>query len=138
MAEGKQEKLNTTRLLVFACGPFFLLSLAPGTRQVGGLESNWPPSAYSFFFFFIAASDQPLRLGETLHLVREEILLSPSMIPDPPVFFFCCCCWRGDGGGRVAAAAAGIVGPSTTPPSCLPPPPCSLCFSNHAADVPDG
>lgn len=36
------------------------------------------------------------------------------------------------GVARGLVAAAAVVGASTTPP------PCSLCFSNHAADVPDG
>ena len=47
------------------------------------------PSAFVplFFFVFIAGGDRPPRLGETLHLVREEILLRPLYDPQPSVFF---------------------------------------------------
>lgn len=34
-------------------------------------------------FFLIVVRDQPLRLGEMLHLVREEILLRPLYDPNP-------------------------------------------------------
>lgn len=55
----------------------------------GGLavKRDWLPFAFvlslslSLLFFLIVVRDQPLRLGEMLHLVREEILLRPSMIP---------------------------------------------------------
>lgn len=63
----------------------------------------------SLLFFLIVVRDQPLRLGEMLHLVREEILLRPLYDPNP-LF-------------SSSASAGGhegwVGGVSATPASCL-------------------
>lgn len=83
----------------------------------GGLavKRDWLPFAFvlslslSLFLFLIVVRDQPLRLGEMLHLVREEILLRPLYDPNP-LF-------------SSSASAGGhegwVGGVSATPASCL-------------------
>lgn len=124
---------TTTMLLMFACGLDHLLShllaLSQARWRVCEIGHHLPLSFF-FFFFCIAAGNRPLRLCETLHLVREEILLRPLYDPQPCVFFFFFY-W----GQR---QLWGLPAYHLHPPFLLLPPPCSLCFSNHAADVPDG
>lgn len=47
------------------------------------VKRAWPPSAFVPLSFFFTRG--PLRLGEMLHLVREEILLRPVYDPQPSV-----------------------------------------------------
>lgn len=88
--EGKQEKekpLQWSSCLHVAwtiSSPFACCGNQASWRVGGGLvvKRGWPPSAFVLFlFFFIAGGNRPLRLGETLHLVREEILLRPLYDP---------------------------------------------------------
>lgn len=77
------------------------------------------PICFCPFFFFFSVAGGHRRLGETLHLVREEILLRPLLLLLP------------------LCGSSGTVG-GFNRPTLRSPPSCSLCFSNHAADVPDG
>lgn len=86
------------------------------------MKTDWPPVSFCPFLWG-CGSNRPLRPGDMLHLVREEILLRPLRDPRPCVYS------GGDGG------AGGF---RTNPALLSPSPPCSLCFSNHSADVPDG
>lgn len=91
-----------------------LWAAVPGSQaswRVGGARlfvRRVAPICFVLFLFFF----RPLRLGETLHLVREEILLRPLYDPKPSVFYCCC---------DVAAAVLGGGGVLQPPhPSCTP------------------
>lgn len=121
-------------LLMFSCGR--LLSRLPPLADGGWMVEREPPLSLFFtLFFFLSQLAIGLRdCVKRYTWLERRYCLGPSMIPGP-LFS------SSSSAGRVTAAA--VVGEtSDLPPPLFPPlpslPPCSLCFSNHAADVPDG